>query len=398
MKIEKILLYAFCLFFTNQIVSQTNNLTSSPYSLYGLGISNSLNTGKINTLGGSGIAMPSSGFINNLNPSSFGAIPSNSFLYEIGLKAEMNQLIDHNESELRINGNFSNLSMSFPVSKNSGIGITLLPYTTVGYAISGVETYIEGSSETFISNISGSGGLNDVKLNYGYSITNKFRLGVYGSYLFGNIVEEEIDLIKNVIFINTEKNYYSGFRFGAGLQYDISDKISIGAIANLPIFLNGSQNNTVSIQGFESIVNEDLKIDSFELPLELGFGLHVKLSNSLFINADYKRNFWNDTEQTDYLGQYVDQDVFRFGAEYTPLKNAVQYWKRVQYRTGLNYDNGNLSIDGNKINNYSLTIGVGLPIGRFTNSMLNIGYSYGQKGLISDGLIQRELSFDKCKY
>jgi len=388
MKIRTIIVFSIYYFSINLIFAQKNNLTSSPYSLYGLGVSNYLNTGKINTLGGTGIAMPSIDFINNLNPASFGSISSNSFFYEIGVRAEKNQLNDSSESESRLNGNFSNLSIAFPISKNSGVGITLLPYTTVGYAIFGIETTIEGSGETFFSNITGSGGLNDIKLNYGYSFTDKFRIGVFGSYLFGTIEEEEIDFIKSVIFINNEKNYYNGFRFGAGFQLDLFDNISIGTTASFPTQLNGSQIETVIMQASKPIVTNELDLKPFELPLELGFGLHIRINKSFFFNVDYKKDFWDSTKQTDYIGEYADQDIFGFGVEFIPKKNAIQYWKRIQYRSGFNYDNGYLSINGNRINNYSLTIGAGLPFNRFTNSMLNIGYSYGQKGLISDGLIQ----------
>ena len=388
MKIKRIIFYTICLFSINQIVAQNNNLTSSPYSLYGLGVSNRLNTGKTNTLGGTGIAMLSTNFINNLNPASYGSIPSNSFFYEIGIKAEKKLLTEGGDSESIINGNFYNLSLAFPISKNSGAGLTLLPYTTVGYEILGIETNIEGSDETFFSNITGSGGLNDLKLNYGFSITDKFRLGGFGSYLFGKIEEEEVDFIKNVIFETSESNYYKGFRFGVGLQFDLSNKISLGATVNSPTQLNGSQNKTVNIQDSEPIINDDFDLNSFELPLELGFGLHVKLNKNIFINIDYKRNFWDATKQTDFIGEYVDQDIFGIGAEYTPFKNAIKYWKRIQYRAGLNFDNGYLSMDGYRISNYSLSVGAGLPFRRQNKSMLNIGYSYGQKGLISDGLIQ----------
>ena len=388
MKIRTITLLFIYYLYANQSFAQSNSLTSSPYSLYGLGISNGLNTGKINTLGGTGIAMPSIDFINNLNPASYGGILSKSFLYEIGMKVEMKHLNDNSESESRINGNFSNLSLAFPISKNSGLGMTLLPYTTVGYSITGVETNIEGSRETFFSNITGSGGLNDFKLNYGYSLTNKFRLGVFGSYLFGSINEEEIDSIKNLIFETSESNYYRGFQFGTGLQYDLSNIISLGAIVNFPTQLEGSQNKTVSIEGALPIIDDDFDLDSFKIPLEMGFGLHAKINKNFFINFDYKRNFWDVTEQSDYIGKYVNQDIFGMGTEYIPQNNSIQYWKRIQYRAGFNYDNGYLSINGNKINNYSFTIGAGLPFGRVTNSMLNIGYSYGQKGLISDSLIQ----------
>ena len=50
MKIKRIIFYTICLFSINQIVAQTNNLTNSPYSLYGLGVSNGLNTGKTNII------------------------------------------------------------------------------------------------------------------------------------------------------------------------------------------------------------------------------------------------------------------------------------------------------------------------------------------------------------
>lgn len=388
MRIKNIIFYVICIWFANQTVSQTNNLSSSPYSSYGLGVTNSLNTGKINTLGYTGIAMTSNSFINNLNPAAYGSILPNSFFYDIGLKAETIILSESGNSESRINGNFSNLAFAFPLSKNSGAGITLLPYTNVGYNILGVETYIEGSNESFLSNINGTGGLSDLTLNYGYAIKNNFRIGVFGSYLFGSIEEEEIDIIGGIEIYTKEDNYYKGFRFGIGLQYELSDKISFGAITKFPTQLDGKQTQIVSIQKTEPIVNDEFDLDAFKLPLELGFGLHVKLNKTLFINIDYNRNFWNETGQNDYIGDYVDQDILGIGAEFTPNRNGFKYWKRIQYRTGFNIDNGYLSVNDTRINNYTFTFGVGLPMSRYNNSILNFGYSYGKKGLISNGLIQ----------
>jgi len=66
--------------FAMHLFAQTENtLTNSPYTLYGLGLTNDLSTGITNALGKSGIAMQSNKAINNLNPASLGGIFSNSF-------------------------------------------------------------------------------------------------------------------------------------------------------------------------------------------------------------------------------------------------------------------------------------------------------------------------------
>ena len=57
--------------------AQTNTLSNSPYSLYGLGQLSTFSFGKTNGLGNTGIAMPTTSSINILNPASFTDIPAN---------------------------------------------------------------------------------------------------------------------------------------------------------------------------------------------------------------------------------------------------------------------------------------------------------------------------------
>tara|TARA_R110002074_G_scaffold215713_7_gene385540 strand:+ start:4432 stop:5670 length:1239 start_codon:yes stop_codon:yes gene_type:complete len=382
--------FSFCLLFIWQIgisQSQTNNLSSSPYSLYGLGVSNEINTGKTNALGKTGIAMPFSSSINSLNPASYGSITLNKFLFDIGIKGETETLFENANRESRFSANFSNMAIAFPLSKNSGFGLTLIPFTNVGYEVLGVETEIDGSIDTFLSNISGSGGLNDLKINYGHSLGDKLRLGLSGSFLFGKIKEDEIDIIGSSVFNISEESFYNGFRIGVGFQYDLNPKISFGGIANLPTKLKGDQTRTIIINGGAPNETEN-NLDPFKLPLEIGFGMHFKPTQKLFFNLDYKKSFWDVTNQSDLIGDYTDQDFIGFGAEYIPQENSTKYWKRINYRTGFNFDNGNLAIKDNRVNNYALNIGLGLPISIRRNSMLNIGYSYGQKGEVSNGLIK----------
>ncbi|WP_423820512.1 hypothetical protein V5739_09725 [Salinimicrobium sp. TIG7-5_MAKvit] len=390
---NKILLFCFfSIIYSAALYPQSNTLSNSPYSLYGLGTTNQLSTGKTNALGKAGIALPSTTFINSLNPASYGAIPLNSFFYDIGLKYEINEMQETGAEGSATNGNFSNLAFAFPINKRSGVGISLLPYTNVGYTISGVQTEIEGSNENFYSYITGSGGLNEIKLNYGLSISERFRIGASGSYLFGKISENEVDYINSNILEFTEANRYNGFRVALGLQYDASEKISFGSTIKLPTSLSGTQEQTMDLylDGTTLVESSEAEddIDAFSLPLEVGLGLNARLRKNLSLNLDYTKELWTSTNQEDGLGSYVDQDVVGLGMEFSTNGSPLSYANRIQYRAGLNYSSGNLEISGEKISDYGVSIGLGLPVQQDRNSMFNLMYSYGKKGQVSNGLIQ----------
>ena len=377
-----------------QVTAQSNQLSSSPYSLYGLGLSNETTTGKINGLGGLGIAMPSNTFINSSNPASFGSMFENSFFFDFGLKAQTNTLSEGSQSNSNIIANFSNIAFAFPISKKSGLGITLIPLTNVGYSISGIETYIEGSSNSvFYTDITGSGGINDIKLNYGYALTNKLRLGVNASGLFGKITQTETDYLPSNTLIIEDENTYSGFRLGAGLQYNVLEKTTIGATVNFPTSLKGSKTSTINLYNSEGTTdlteNSNSSIDNFKLPLELAFGLQTSFKEYFSLNLDYKNSLWSNTDQTDQLGTYTNQNTFGVGFQYAnPEKRVSKFFKNLEYRIGYNYNDGNLKVNDHRVQNSALNLGIGIPFNNGTNSMINIGYTYGNKGQVTNGLIK----------
>lgn len=393
MKIKYILLTTALFVVTNKIKAQSNALSSSPYSLYGLGVTNDIGTGKLNGMGKSGIAVSSSSFINNSNPASFGAIPQNSFFYDFGFKGETNTSMEDGGSNSRITANFSNIGIAFPINEKSGFAATLIPLTSVGYTISGIESYIEGSTDLFSTTIEGEGGINDLKLNYGYALTNKFRLGLTASALFGKITETESNYVLtssiNSILID-EDSQYSGFRLGAGFQYDVANNLSVGGVVNLPTTLSGDKigTTTVSTSIFTEVYETDSDLDDFKLPLELGFGLQTTLKEMFTLNLDYKKSFWDDTNQSDQIGTFVDQNYFGAGIQYRGRKNQLKFFNRLEYRAGFNYDNGNIEIDNTRISNSALNFGIGIPLKQNSNSMINLSYSYGNKGTVSSGLIK----------
>ncbi|MNL03603.1 hypothetical protein D3C87_1241440 [compost metagenome] len=105
------------------------------------------------------------------------------------------------------------------------------------------------------------------------------------------------------------------------------------------------------------------------------------------MTLDYEKSLWNDSNQSELYGDFVNQDRFALGFTYRPKKNIRKYWDSVQYAAGANFDTGYLEVDGKRVNNAAISIGLSLPIEN-TFSALNISYSYGQKGRISDNLIK----------
>lgn len=388
MKTKISFLFALTIFTVSNVTSQSNNLSSSPYSIYGLGVNNNSNTGRINSMGKTGIAMPTDHSINNLNPASFATIGFKSFLFEIGAKIEKETLFEDGIKENRFNGNFSNIAFAFSLNKKSGIGLTLIPFTNVGYNLVGLESNVEGTTEsTFMTNINGQGGLNELRLSYGYAITPKLRLGINTSALFGTIEENEISNINGTQLTISDKNYYSGIRLGIGAQWDINDYVSIGSTINFPTTLKGTKESSIFLEN-QLQEQEEESLTGVKLPLELGFGIHTQLYKGLSLNADYKTSFWESTNQTDYLGDYIDEHFIGIGMQYIPKKNSLKYWKNIEYRLGVNYSTGNIEVNHQNIKNNEYTLGFGLPLNLKKNSKLNIGYSFGQKGLVENGLIK----------
>ncbi|KAA5823344.1 hypothetical protein FPF71_11580 [Algibacter amylolyticus] len=370
----------------------SQNDTSTPYSLFGLGVENKTATGGLTGLGNTGISQNNSGEINLINPASLGNIQQKTFLYEFGINGVYSTLKTNNISDTTYDFNMSHAVMAFPITKNVGMSFGLLPYTKVGYDID-FENPIEGSTDTYISRVTGSGGLNKFYLSSGVQVFNKLSFGVDLSYLFGS-VNQETNLYYDSFVNITDVNYYRGFKLKTGVQYNLikntNKEITLGAILELPANLGGDQVSNsykTSVGGTKVLIDENVESDleDFELPLTFGLGLTTKLNSSLTTSFDFTKLYWDNTNQVQNNESYNNQDIYAFGAEYLPT-DKNKYWSLVKYRFGLNYNTGFLNISNQKIDSYFASVGLGLPMSN--HSKLNISYSYGREGSTSNSLVQ----------
>ncbi|WP_431244048.1 aromatic hydrocarbon degradation protein [Flavobacterium sp. P21] len=317
------IIYLSC-FILLSLTSFSQSISSSPYSLYGVGSVYDSDFGILPSIGSSGMALPSDTFINNLNPASLGFTSLNHFMFDIGGKAITTIYQSDSRSEKRNNFQFSHMAFAFPVTKNSGFSMALRPYSSAAFKISNLKLPIEGSQEYYYLTAVGSGGLNNFDFSYGYRFGKKLSVGFAGSVLFGSTTDERHYLITNTLTTISKKTSYKGVRATFGAQYKIDSTFTIAPVIKLPSQVNASKVQSVATIAddvtttIQSEVASD--IDDYYMPLEIGVGISKRFKNNLNMTLDYEKSFWDDTKQSELYGNFVNQDRFALGFTYRQKK------------------------------------------------------------------------------
>lgn len=389
MKIKSVLFLLFC--FMNLFMNAQSDF-SSPYSIYGIGQENLNFFGGLSAMGNTGISYKSKYTINQTNPASLTSIPKNTFLYEVGFNNTFSTKKDTYASQQDYDFNFTHLAMAFPVNNYWGMSLGIVPYSKVSYQIDVVQP-IEGSTGNYMTNVVGSGGINELFWGHGFKLTNNFSAGVEIVGLFGSISQEQWILLgTNSAYLN-DKNVYFSLGANAGIQYSLNSlwgtKTTLGATVSLPTTLRGAE-ASVGMKSNAIISNEfNQNADDFDLPLKIGVGISSQINKYLLVNADYRKNYWNNINQSNNASVYSDQSIYGVGFEFQPSSKSNNYWNRLKYRVGANYDSGYVNISNQNVDKYSFSMGLGFPVSANNfSSSININYSYGKEGTTNSGLIQ----------
>lgn len=382
----------FILFFAAQsMVLMAQSVSTSPYSIYGLGSLYETDFGSLPSIGSSGIALPSDSFINNKNPASLGLIGKNSFFFDIGLKGIQTNYVSKSESEKRNNFQFSHIAIAFPITSKSGVSVSLKPYSSATYLISNYQIPIANSNEYYTLNAKSNGGLNNFDLSYGYKIHKNFTLGLSSSLFFGTINDVRDFTVAQSITTIDKKSFYKGVRFTLGNQIKIDSTFSLGITLKSPTHISATKTQSVTTsnqtetQYVEDAVTDDAT--DYYLPFEFGVGFSKKFNNKFNLTFDYEKSLWSGTNQTNYYGEFKNQEKYGLGLSYVKKEKSIYFSDKIHYFAGANYDNGFLTINNSSVINKSFSLGVGIPVDH-TKSLLNVTYSYGQKGTTSNSLIK----------
>lgn len=393
---------------------QAQEGTSSPYSFYGIGSLKFKGTVENRSMGGLSIYTDSI-HVNLRNPASYAGLNLASFggknrpiKFTIGGSSNSLKLKTDDTEEKTSTATLDYIALAIPMGK-FGFGIGLMPYTSVGYKL---ESY---DGDDLTNRYRGEGGLNKAFLSLGYQLTKDLSIGVDANYDFGNIKNSSIAIIYdtdgNVVqYQSREENRsdLSGFNYNFGLSYKkmISPKLElITGITYAPKFnlssINQREFSSITINDFtgtETTINtiddtlsENEKETDLTIPSKYSIGAGLGQPKKWFLGAEYTSQktseFYND-----FLGSagavYEDGSTISIGGFIIPhYKSLTSYWKRVVYRAGVKIENTGLNINSETINEFGISFGVGLPIGRvFSNT--NIGLEIGKRGTTNNNLIQ----------
>lgn len=392
--------FVFCMAFQD---AYTQTSTNSPYSQYGIGDIESQVFGQGKALGSSAFGIRSKMHLNSVNPASYTALDSMSFLFEFGLRIKTMTLSDQNNKDTLANSNMHYLAMGFPITRWWCGSIGLIPFSNMGYYMK--DSANEAGIGPVTSYFSGSGGIDKFYFGNAFKINHKISAGLNIGYLFGSLRKTRTIIIDEASYdTQHETNSRIGdFYFDLGIQYtDIYKeryKYTLGLIYNHNTKLNVKNNilagslvnaDYLTIQNQDlvdtAIFVEDMKT-SITIPAKIGFGASLSQGSKWLIATDFYYQNWAKAEffgERDSLAGFLHYGV---GGEYTPAFKSRDFFKRLSYRAGLYYSNSYIEINNVHIKDFGLSLGLGIPLDRYKTS-LNISYEYGQRGTHKNNLIK----------
>jgi hypothetical protein len=371
----------------------------SSFSRYGFGDILRYGDSRTYAMSGTGIAFIDDGFINTLNPAGLARIPYTRF----SAGFEYNNFLSKDEtgSSFYSTGGFQGLAFAFPISKENGVVMSaeFTPYSKVSYGITSslFDTLTQSIKNTTFY---GSGGLSYIGLGLSASPLTTLHFGARLNYMYGRTDQYQTTSFDSTYLTSAAFDrsvYYSGFALTIGTIYEgIAELLNVPALSSFTVgftlttasSLDADTQRTYPGSSYFSTDSTVAESGKARLPLSLGIGFSYLYHDRYRFLGDLVTENWGSTK---YFGSHPAElrNSLRtsFGFEALPEKNADTFVKRIVYRAGIAYNSTYYQIDGVGINEFTLSGGLGLPMG--PESQLNIGLQVGIRGS-TDNYLQKD--------
>jgi len=394
-------------FFITITVSAFGQSTNSPYSMYGVGEMGDTDFGRSKAMGGVATPLYSPFHLNPENPASYTALGMNSFILEIGATAKYLSLRAEDISYDEFNGNFSYLAIGFPITKWLKSGLGLMPLTSIGYDVM-QQSEDEYDGNMVITNYRGEGGITNFYFDNSVQILKSLSVGFKLSYLFGPLLKNTISTSFNdnssTSINRQDKANVSSFAYRGGLHFHkkLSEKIytNIGVSYGFNSDLEATNRlfitNTVSRTNgsfVDTIADQVINVGVLEIPQSYSVGATVLIDRKIELGVDYSMSMWSTSNYFDDDPNFADAEKFAFGAEYIPEYSSLSFAKIVRYRVGTNFSKSYLTYEGEQLESYGFSFGLGIPLKR-TQSVMNFAFGYKKRYLPSiEALTEHHYTF-----
>jgi hypothetical protein len=183
-KLSGALLTAVATLFAGSALGQ--GLGNSPYSRLGLGDYTG-NYGGVRQLGmgGTGLAAPNTGNVNELNPALLAYTPRTT--WEAAFNAQVKTVSNAATSNRNGSGTLGYLALAVPLNKRWGAAVGLKPYSAVDYQANASGAVNGDPGAVAYRQYAGTGGLSEAYFAHGIHVLRDLNIGGSASYLFGTI-------------------------------------------------------------------------------------------------------------------------------------------------------------------------------------------------------------------
>lgn len=362
MKVFKALALSLIVLLT--IPVRAENGMNSPYTRFGFGQLYGMETGTSKAMGGTGIGVRNSNQINMLNPASYAAVDTLTFLLDVGASLGNTNL---SEGGVKVNTrstSFDYIAMQFRLVPRLGFTLGMTPFSNIGYNFSNTKTVYndEDGEVTTTNTYYGEGGLRQVTAGLGYSPFKGFAIGANFSYVYGEVYHNIYNQYSDANITTRTKQYTSDittYNVNFGLQYQANigkNRLTLGATYRPGHIIDDE------VYVIETISTSDtVSCPRMSIPSEYGTGLSYTYDNRLTIAADYSIQRYSTTNFFGTDG--IDRTRASLGVEYIPELLTRKLFHRTRYRAGIHYATSHYTIDGKPgPTEYGAIVGVGLPI------------------------------------
>jgi len=356
------------------------NSTITPYSRFGYGILSDQANAVQKSMGGVGYAMRSGRQINFMNPASYAAMDSLTFLFDMAVDAKS---LNTKEGELKgtnFTGGLDYITMQVPLTKWLGASLGLMPYSEVGYSFG--DEIANGTNSR-----SGSGGINQLYLGFGAKPVKGFTIGVNVSYLFGTLINDtyvytnasSTSLFERVIEV---RDYNLRFGVQYGRKIDEDHELTLGVVyAPKKSFRGhtyGIKYDVSADQAPDTIAAISLNGNA-EMPETWGAGINYVWQNRLMAEVDFTYQPWKSTkfatiEGFDTPNRFNDRWRVGLGLQFVN-KPRGSWVQRINYRLGAFYCNDYIKVGDNSVREKGVSLGFGLPAPS-SKTMVNLSFEY----------------------
>lgn len=374
---------------------------NTPYSMYGFGVIGDRATSMQRQMGGVGYALQSGRQINVMNPASYAAIDSLTFLFDIGADLSFIWNREGNNKDHATGGGLDYVTMQFPLSKHIGASIGMLPYSGVGYAFGNEVAH--GALEN-----QGQGGINMAYFGIAGKVAG-FSVGANVSYNFGTIQNDVYTTPSSGQSLFEHIMQIRDWDINVGVQYaqkiTRNDKLVLGLTYSPKKSLHGKSWCTVQELTQESLPDTVgyLKLKgNYYQPNSFGAGIsyvHERTSR-LTVAFDFTFQQWSkakyspmtEIDNPDHIVfdgmKFSDRIKYALGVEYVP-KLRGNYGQRMAYRAGAFYCDDYINVVGNRVREYGVSVGVGFHAPQ-DKTMVNLGVEFRHRQAHPNPLVKQK--------